>query len=98
MKNRIALLLAVLIVPSAATAQPYVTAKFAHSGADLALRSLYNGFIDDNSFGLGFDVGVGFGRRWHSKRCRTPRIRNLRRCGEAAGDAEGLQLGATPKG
>jgi hypothetical protein len=53
-----------LLLPAAAVAQPYVSAKIAYAGADFPLGEPYNGVVDDNSLGLGVDVGFGFGRNW----------------------------------
>jgi hypothetical protein len=53
-----------LLLPFAAGAQPYASVKIAYAGADLPLGAPYNGVLDDRSFGLGFDVGLGFGKRW----------------------------------
>lgn len=52
------------VVPAAAFGQPYASAKIAYAGADLPVGAPYNGVIDDNSLGLGVDVGFGFGRNW----------------------------------
>lgn len=67
MKKQIALLVpatALLLLPFAASAQPYVSAKIAYASADMPIGAPYNGVLDDRSFGLGVDVGLGFGRRW----------------------------------
>jgi hypothetical protein len=58
------ILLAALLVPACALGQPYVTAKIAYASAELPLGAPFNGTIDDNSAGVGVDVGFGFGRRW----------------------------------
>lgn len=64
MKTPVVTLTLLLLVPAAAFAQPYASAKVAYAGADFPLDSPYNGVIDDNSPGLGVDVGFGFGRHW----------------------------------
>lgn len=64
MKARFTALILFLLVPAAAFSQPYASVKVAHAGTDVPLGAPYNGVIDDNSPGLGIDVGFGFGRRW----------------------------------
>ena len=64
MKTYLTVLVTWLILPTAAYGQPYVSAKIAYAGADFPLGAPYNGVIDDNSPGLGVDVGFGFGRYW----------------------------------
>ena len=57
-------LLVLYALPTAALAQPYAAVKVAYAAADIPLGAPYNGVVDDNSPGLGIDVGFGFGRRW----------------------------------
>ena len=64
MKKTFIALTLLLIPPAAALGQPYASAKVAYAGADFPLGSPYNGVIDDNSPGIGADVGFGFGRHW----------------------------------
>jgi hypothetical protein len=62
MRTPFVALTVLLFLPAAAFAQPYVSAKVAYAGADFPLGAPYNGVIDDNSLGIGADVGFGFGR------------------------------------
>lgn len=56
--------LVLLMLPAAASAEPYAVAKIIYAGADFPLGSPFNGSIDDSSPALGVDVGFSIGRRW----------------------------------
>ena len=64
MKTPPILLTIFALLPAAAFAQPYVSAKLAYASADLPLGAPYNGVIDDNAPALGVDVGFAFARNW----------------------------------
>lgn len=53
-----------LTLPTAAFAQPYVSAHVGYASAEWPLEAPFNGKIDDNSFVLGADFGLGFAEHW----------------------------------
>lgn len=55
---------ALLVIPGAASSQPYARLLVGNADADFPLGAPYNGVIDDSSIMYGLDVGMGFGKKW----------------------------------